>query len=508
VASLPAEDLKRIAPFVSSLEAPVFALAGLPEEVIAVLFAYYSRSKDDLRTNLARLLSDEALDVVADGTAPGAGKAFHLATEKARTFHEKWVVGYGHASVAEHAVVHLAIEGVSIVASKAIEDMRLASYTEKSTRYVLFDEGSFHELPELPAALAARYHDAARNLFRTYLALVPKVEAEVRRRVPQGEKQAPRAYDAAVRAKTFDLLRGLLPAGTKTNLGLTLNARALENGLSKMLSSPLDEVRAVAGAMHREAATVAPTLLKYVAPNEFRSRGRATFPNAVLEKLAAPGALSVPASDARLLRHDSDALQRIAFALASEGNEGREAGAELLARIGRADEATLAALVRSALDGRGRFDGAPRAFEASSLLFDLVLDYGAYRDMQRHRMLSPYTARLGCELGAEVPAELAEMGVAGEFEAALAQAESAWRALAATHPWEAQYVVPLAYRVRTTWQMNVRELFHVVELRSAKQGHISYRRLAQALHREALAALPWLAGLVRVDDEAYSLPRA
>ena len=142
------------------------------------------------------------------------------------------------------------------------------------------------------------------------------------------------------------------------------------------------------------------------------------------------------------------------------------------------------------------------------MLFDLVLDYGAYRDMQRHRMLSPYTARLGCDLGAEVPPELAEMGVREEFEGALAKAEAAYRTIAATHPWEAQYVVPLAYRVRTTWQMNVRELFHVVELRSAKQGHISYRRMAQALHREAVKALPWLRGLVRVDEEAYALPRA
>src|SRR5277367_2847443 len=140
----------RIAPYVSSLSDDVFALTGLPEEVIAVLFAYYSRSRDDLRTNLARLLADQDLGVV-DGDAP-ARPAFALATDKARAFHEKWVVGYGHASVAEHAVVHLAVENVSIVASKVIEDLRLGAFTEKSTRYVVFDQKSYVEPPGIPAA--------------------------------------------------------------------------------------------------------------------------------------------------------------------------------------------------------------------------------------------------------------------------------------------------------------------------------------------------------------------
>src|SRR4029078_7690493 len=147
--SLDAASRARIAPYVSNLTEDVFALSGLPEEVIAVLFAYYSRSRDDLRTNLAKLLADQDLDIAAGVSAGAVKPALHLATEKARTFHEKWVVGYGHASVAEHAVVHLAIENVSIVVSQLIEDLRLASYTEKSTRYVLWDEDSFHPLPEL-----------------------------------------------------------------------------------------------------------------------------------------------------------------------------------------------------------------------------------------------------------------------------------------------------------------------------------------------------------------------
>src|ERR1700748_552339 len=145
----------RIAPYVSSLTDDVFALAGLPEEVIAVLFAYYSRSRDDLRTNLARLLADQELDV---GESTAAGRtALHRATEKARAFHEKWVVGYGHGSVAEHAVIHLALENVRVVASKVVEDLRLGSSTEKSTRCVVFDTHTFVEPPGLPPDALAAY---------------------------------------------------------------------------------------------------------------------------------------------------------------------------------------------------------------------------------------------------------------------------------------------------------------------------------------------------------------
>ena len=506
------EERSRIARYVSTLEGDVFALAGLPEEVIAVLFAYYSRSKDDLRTNLARLLADQDLGIDGGGASAGGG-SLHLASEKARAFHEKWVVGYGHGSVAEHAVVHLAIENVSIVVSKAIEDLRLGSYTEKSTRYVGFDNASFVRLPELPAPLAARYEVTASSLFATYAALVPRVEAEVRRRHPRGEKQAEPAYNAVVRAKTFDLLRGLLPAGTRTNLGLTANARALEILLSKMLSSPLAETRRTATAMHQAAATITPTLVKYVAPNEYRQTLATGITTALLDARAmAPtgtasdiDVLSAP-PPVRLLRSDPDALLRVVHALFYETCELD--AYDLGDQVAAASDEQLARVLRTSLERRGRFDPAPRALETTKLTFEVTTDFGAYRDLQRHRMLSPFPQRLGMALGFDEPPELEEMGVVDEYRAAMQRAQDTWRAIAATHPYEAQYVVPLASRVRVLWEMNLRELFHVVELRSAKQGHASYRRIAQEIYRTAVDAFPWLEGLVRVDLEEYPLARS
>ncbi|PIE05738.1 MAG: hypothetical protein CSA75_03215, partial [Sorangium cellulosum] len=175
-------DLTCIQPHVSNLDRPVFAITGLPEEVIAVLLAYYSRSKDDLRTNLARLISEDTLGLASSITD---SKKPSTAAEKASAFHEKWVVGYGHASVAEHAVIHLAVEQVSIVASKVIEDLRLGSFTEKSTRYVVFDTGCFTDLPELEPALRTKYRNSCEMLFRTYLRLFPAVEDKLDQVIPK-----------------------------------------------------------------------------------------------------------------------------------------------------------------------------------------------------------------------------------------------------------------------------------------------------------------------------------
>jgi thymidylate synthase ThyX len=502
------EARARVGPYVSSLTDDVFALTGLPEEVIAVLFAYYSRSRDDLRTNLARLLADQELGVL-EGHAP-VRPDLALATEKARVFHEKWVVGYGHASVAEHAVVHLAIENVSIVASKVIEDLRLGAFTEKSTRYVVFDEKSYVEPAGLAAPALAAYRASAERLFGTYLDLMPKVMGALRTRRPQAEGQSDGAYNTAIKAQACDLLRGLLPAGTRTNIGLTANARALEGLLTKMLSHPLGEVVAVAEAMHKASLHVAPTLVKYASRNAYRA-GLGQAVGDVLRRVYTPpqggaSATMVLTQPVRLVRYDKDALERVALALAYEGSDPQAHASSLIDGLRNASQRELTDLVVAAFAERGPHDPAPRGLEASSMTFELMLDYGAYRDLQRHRMLSPATQRLTCHLGFETPGELNDLGFAEAYQEALFHALEHWQKLDA-HPLEAQYAVPLAYRVRTLWTLNLRELFHVVELRSARQGHPSYRRIAQGLYRTATTVLPWLKGLVRVDLDDYAMAR-
>lgn len=505
---MPLDDASRarVAPYVSNLEDDVFALTGLPEEVIAVLFAYYSRSRGTLRENLAQLLGDQELDLAVD-----ARPFLRLATEKARAFHEKWVVGYGHASVAEHAVIHLAVENASIVASKAIEDLRLGSFTEKSTRYVVFDEESYVEPPGLDAEAAASYRAAVEGLFATYVDLMPKALRAIEARSPRPQGVSEAAHANAIRAFACDILRGLLPAGARTNVGVTANARALEGLLTKMFSHPLGEVRALAGAMRAAALHVAPTLLKYAAESPYR-RGVREAVNAVVERVYTPPASSaastmVVTQPVRLLRYDRDALERVALALAYEGSDPRAHAAAFMDGLRHATAGELAAIVNAAFAQRGPHDPAPRALEATSLTFELMLDFGAYRDLQRHRLVSPATQRLTCHLGFETPGELLDLGIVEPYQSAILAAYDRWQKIEPAYPLEAQYAVPLAFRVRTLWTLDLRELFHVIELRSGKQGHASYRRIAQGMYRAACSAMPWLTNLIQVDLQSYSRVR-
>lgn len=481
-------DLSRITPFVTNLDNNVFALIGLPEEVVAVLFAYYSRSPGRLREHLAAMLAEEDIQ-------PATSATFALATDKARAFHEKWVVGYGHASVAEHAVVHLAAEDVSILCAKAIEDARLASYTEKSTRYVVFTSDSFVTPPELSASSRDAYEAACRNLFNTYIKMMPIVTEAVTARSPGASK-------AAIQAQACDTLRGLLPASTRTNVGITANARALATMITKMASSPLGEVRATAEQMTAAGRVVTPTLLKHVGASTFRAKPKPR----VDERVGGAAWLAAPSpSTARIITYQAAALARVALALIDDGDPD-VAGNQLNWLRNHPFEAK--AIVDEAMAGRGPHDPAPRAFEHATITAELVLDYGAYRDLQRHRLLSPTVPRLTCDLGFKVPDLVRELGLGLAYRAAMIRAAGVWKQLAAEDPHVAQYVVPLGFRVRVLWTLNLRELFHVVELRSAKQGHPSYRRVAQDLYMGAVAVLPWLHDLVRVDLSDYALARA
>jgi hypothetical protein len=208
------------------------------------------------------------------------------------------------------------------------------------------------------------------------------------------------------------------------------------------------------------------------------------------------------------VRWDKDALLRISLALGFEGSGPAVHTAGLADALAYAQRAELEAIVTASVDGRGKYDGMPRAFEATSMTFELLLDYGAYRDLQRHRMLTPATQRLTARLGFDVPPELEDMGFRDVYQEAMLSAYDVWATLDRQgFAAEAQYAVPLGYRLRTLWTLDLRELVHVIELRSAKQGHVSYRRIAQALHRLAIGVHPWLKDLVRVDTNDYPLAR-
>jgi thymidylate synthase ThyX len=422
-----------------------------------------------------------------------------VAVRKAEEFYERVLVGYGDDSVAELAGAHIAVERTSTLAAKALEDSRIGiSPLEKSTRYVRFDRpGSdgrylFYRGPELghPA-----YEPAADALFAAYSGMVEPVTEAIRARYPIEPGETDRAWKSATRAKTLDLLRGLLPAGTLTNLGLFGNGRAFEYLITKMAAHELPECRQLASDLHHELALVIPAFVKRALDDRY-GRPAADRMSKTREKAAALSrrseAGSVSGPTVRLVEHDADAERKVvAAALFPHSNAPLE------------DQASDPDQVLEALlgDRANRRQRAPRALEHAEYMFEIVANFGAYRDLHRHRMLTQDRQLLGTSLGYDIPPGLAALGMAGRFTAAIEAAAAAYPGLEHdAGPALAQYLVPLAFRVRWYFRANLREIYHLCELRTTPQGHPDYRWVAQEMFRRVAEVHPRLARYARFVD--------
>lgn len=512
IAPLSELEQKAIQPYVTDLSRPIFALKHLPEEVVAVLFAYYSRSREPLRHNLARLLAQGDLALfnvdpgahVSETSRTPSDSALAHASEKARAFHEKWVLGYGHGSVAEHGVVHLALEDVSILASKVIEDARLGSYTEKSTRYVQFDRSRYHRPRAILASrYAEKYVQTADALFDAYTETMPILQERLKSLHPLQPGQTPKAWENALRAKACDVLRYLLPAATLTNIGLTANGRTLEHLISRLLSEPQEELRGIGSGMQEEAQKLLPTLVKYAGYNGYRAQT-----SDALDALADRHFRDVEARPARsvgLIRFDPDAELELVAGLLYPYT--RVSMTQLREEVRKFTPEQRTHVVDEALKRRGPHDAPLRALEHVVYTFDLLVDFGAYRDIQRHRMATQQAQALTVEHGYELPEELEALELTDRFEQLMDQAASCYRLLVGSLPYDASYIVPLAFRRRVVFTWNLREAIHFIELRSAPQGHRSYRRVAQEIYRQIAQVHPFIARFIRVHLEDVGLER-
>ncbi|MGH2594211.1 MAG: FAD-dependent thymidylate synthase [Anaerolineae bacterium] len=451
----------------------------LSPEVIAVAFAKTSRSPDSFR------------DISAE-----------LTDEKSAEFHEKWVVGYGHASVAEHAVLHIAIENVSRLAVECIESNRLASYTEKSTRYQVFDRDGYFTPPNVTASRHANlYHDTIRALFDAYFDSIEPVQQVIRAKYPRKEGEGEKKYEGRIRSKWIDNCRFLLPAATLANLGMTANARVMEHAITKMLSHPLEEVRDIGAEVKRVALAEVPTLVKYADRSPYLAGledGRWTLevgdgadPTFNLQPL------TTNLQPLTLIDYDRDAEAR--FVAARLYRAGGSSFAEALACARLMTAAERAQAIDAALGGRGDFDIPLRELEHVTYTFDCVMDNGAYFDVKRHRMMTQTPQALTVDLGYAIPRAIDEAGFRERYCRALDRSVEAYRILARDFPHEASYLVANAFHRRVLLTLNLRELFHFCRLRGGPTGHFSYRRIAMHMVEILRETHPVFAPYARCD---------
>ena len=419
--------------------------------------------------------------------------AQQVSAERAADFNERWVVGYGHASVAEHAIIHLAVENISRLAGDALEDNRLASFTEKSSRYQVIDAGSFWVPAELTArpALQSQYISACRALFDTYASLLEGVHTHLRSQLPQRENERDGGYSLRRRRLATDACRAILPAATLTNVGLTANARTLEYAITKLMSSGLAEARDIGIELRDQGREIAPTLVKYADHNPYIAARDGPPPTQFATRDTQSGA------SVRLLDYDRDAAGKLAAALSFRygGDYGNAlAGAAAMSETERLD------IIGAAVSNIGPHDAAPREFELAGYTFEFTFDYGALREFRRHRMQTYLSQPLTVANGYDLPPLVHQAGLAGLFADAVAVAEQAFQSVGEASPTVAQYLVTHAHRQRVVSRMSLRECYHLFNLRSSRQAHESIRHPVIEAMRQAVAVQPELFRHLRLRD--------
>ncbi|MFH0889524.1 MAG: FAD-dependent thymidylate synthase [Candidatus Aenigmatarchaeota archaeon] len=510
------EEEAVLRPFFSNMDKDIFVIKNLPEVVKGSLFSRYSRTSKSLR----RVLLDEFIKKPEMGFSQIVGSTNttdqSAAIKKAEEFYDRVLVDFGDDSVAELGGAHVACENVSIVATKVIEDSRIGlSPLEKSTRYVFFDQkedGSykFYKEPTIMASeFADTYIETMNLLFDTYAKTIEPVKKFVIGRFPRTESVSDRAYEAAVRAKACDLIRGLLPAGTLTNLGLYGNGRAFEYLLLKMKANPMAEMKNISDSMKNELGTVIPSFVKRVSGSHGSDYVNYLSSSHGDVEAIASNLKEIAKNDktVTLVDYDRDAeVKIIAAILYPHLGVSETRIRETVSKMGADERKRIIEAYVSQRANRRHRPG--RAFENTYYKFDILGNYGMYRDLHRHRILTQVRQLLTTNNGYDMPAEISEAGLGTEYADAMDAAKSAFGAIAVKYPNEAQYVVPLAYRIRWYFMMNLREVYHLCELRSGRQGHPDYRAVAQNMFEEVRKVHPNLTSFANfVDTASYGLER-
>lgn len=483
--------------YVTNIDLPVFVLVNLPEAVKGALFARYSRSHKSLR----RLLLDEFRgDLDHNSAMPLADEG---GDTRAGRFYDKVLGEFGDDSVAQLGSAHIACEQVSNLLTKVLERGRLMSYLEQSTRYIPFDKQldgrwRYYMPDDLPQALAGDYASTLDTMFECYSEAKQCVTEYQAKTFSCPEDESSETWARTLRSQTLDAVRGLLPAATLSNVGIHGSGQAFEQLTLRLLSSPLHEARAYGEMMLVELRKVIPEFLRRVDQAEYGGRAQA-YRHGRRERLeraaqdlrinegcqSAQQAVEHQGSGASVLMIDCDQFaERKVLAAALWPHLGCSEADVRLALIRATDEQVQSAWDAIKGDRTNRRHRPGRELETVGWRFEIMSDYGAYRDLQRHRLLTIEAQPLSTDLGCATPDLILEAGARSSWERGIEASERLYQRLLSDSPEHASYAVSMAHRIRYVMHFNAREAMHLIELRSQPQGHPTYRWIVQEMLRQ------------------------
>lgn len=516
------EEQTLLAPYVTNTDQSIFVLKNLPEVIKGALFSRYSRSTLGLRQLLLQdfIQNQESAFAEIQGSASQKNQQEFLAIERAQDFYDRILDGYGDDSIGELGGAHLALENVSILATKYLQEARIGgSSLEKSTRYVTFSKKArgeylFYKNPKLlQAAHKETYLRINNLLFDTYTQIFEPMSEFVRQRMPQEEGLNEAAYYRSVRAKVFDVIRGLLPASTLTNMGIFGNGRFFESLLSKLQTTQLIELQEIAQSTYRELNKVIPSFVRraHAEHRHFQSYREFTQKSNELAQHFTQKYLVAPPKETselvQLIEYDPEAETKLLASLLYPHTEQPLSQVRsVVVQLSQSEKEQI--IQQSATLRENRRHKPGRALEMVFYTFEIQGDYGMYRDLHRHRTLTQERQLLSTRFGYDTPPEIEASGLGAIYHNAMNQAADAYERIARSDPWEAQYVVPLSYNIRWYLHVNLRALLWLIELRSTPQGHENYRRVAQVLFQQVQEVHPLLAQYIKfVDLNEYPLGR-
>lgn len=509
----------------SNTDKHVFAIITPRQVDRGALMSRYSRSDKTMR----KIFLDEFI------TNPNRGKEFY----------SKILSEYGDDSVAELGEAQLAVEWISNIAAKKIEDGRIGlSYLEKSSRYIPFDKkvgnkyNYYRDERILKTKYADLYIESCDNAFDVYSKSIDLMQKFISEIEPiddfvyfdsisisekpfskltnkQDIESAKKVYKSTVRSRALDILRNLLPAATLTNLGITGNGRAFEYLLTKLYCSELTELRNLASLLNSELDCVIPSFIKRV--NEKHGKSLQLFitnTNREISKLTDNylGNLQPDYSpqDVRLIDYtdSKDALVKVVSAILYENAHGQSLY-DIIKLVESFTQEKIKEIIFAYTKFRGNRRHRPgRAFEMVEYLFEMFTNFGMFRDLHRHRILTIERQLLSTKHGYDIPKEVIYSGIEKDFKDCMYLSDNVYRKLAKTMPYEAQYAVNFAYKYPYFIKINLRELYHMVELRTIAQGHPDYRYICQEIYKKVNDVHPLLTkGMKFVDLNRYELGR-